>query len=190
MNKKEKRAFSSNAVRIERDNIVTDGDVLRIKGYCCHFGKPNGNGEIVNKDSFDRWFNELKPTDVMPSINLMHTDRIIGGIDVLRPDDTGLWMEGRICLTPFVRDEIMPLIDNGFLVHLSTQGWVTRWHEQLDEDTDRYYFVADEYLLMGVALVDVPADLNAKFSSNAVTLERFGKEKKEEKSDKRRIDLI
>lgn len=187
MKKDKPRALSCNAIMLDRENITTEGEFLRIKGYACHFGSANGNGEIVTKDSFDKWFEELGKTTVMPSINVMHTDRIIGGCDVLKPDDTGLWMEARICLTPYVKDELLPLIKNGFLSHLSTQGWVTRWHEQYDESSDRYYYVADEYLLTSVALVDVPADLNATFSTNAVTLKR----KKEEMKVRRAcIDII
>lgn len=163
---KDKCFFSTNAVKLENGNITTDGDVMTIKGYACHFGKPNLNGEVVTKDSFDEGFKLMAESTVMPTINLMHSPVIVGGWDKLTPDDKGLYVEGRIILTPYVKDNIAPLITSGFLSHLSTEGYVTDWESKED------YYVAKNFFLLRISLVDIPADFQAAPTFNALSLNR------------------
>ena len=168
-----------NGVKLERSNVDTKSseDFIFVKGYACHFGKANLNGEIVTKDSFDAFFNVLKESSVMPSINFQHDPtEIIGGWDKLEPKDDGLWVEGRICKkVKRVQDTILPLMEAGMLNWLSTEGFVDL--DSLEFNDDGTYTVKD-FMLCRISLVDVPADLNATVEHNAVTLER--KNRKEE----------
>lgn len=155
MEKTEKHIL--NAYRINRSE--RDGDTLKIEGYACHFGTVNGNGEVVNKESFDFFLGELKKDGLMPIFNFNHNpDRIIGGWDSIEADEKGLYAKGHLNTgVAFVRDELLPLIEAGDLSHLSTEGWANgHWSEELNA------FVCDEFLLCGIALVALPADFKAK----------------------------
>lgn len=145
-----------NAYRINRSE--RDGDTLKIEGYACHFGTVNGNGEVVNKESFDGFLEALKENDLKPTFNYNHNDdKVIGGWDSIAADETGLYVKGHLTMTAFVRDELLPLIEAGDLSHLSTEGWANgHWSEELNA------FVCDEFLLCGIALVALPADFKAK----------------------------
>lgn len=161
--------FAMNAVALGKVTTAENEDgTIPIKGYACHFGVANLNHEIVTKDSFDKGFEVMKRAGIMPTLNYMHTGEIIGVTDLLKPDDKGLWLEGRIVKTAFVRDTLIPLMDAGTMNCLSTEGFVTRWTTQ--EDSDNY--IADEFTLLRVSVVDIPADMSAIFSRNAITLER------------------
>lgn len=162
-----------NGIKIERTNIdfTSDENFVAIKGYACHFGEANLNHEIVGASSFDDFFEKLKNAGIMPGFNYMHTDTIIGGWDALTPDEIGLFAEGRLCKTEFVRNELLPLMEAGFCNYLSTEGFVN-WEDMIfNEDNDSY--VATQFNLVRISIVDVPADIRQQeLSLNAMALRR------------------
>lgn len=187
----EKRYCALNALRLNRNDIEREDDdkFIHIKGYGCHFNVVNKNGEMVNEESFKDFFDELDAGGLMPVLNYQHMpDKIIGCWDKITSDEKGLWCEGRIFKdVKFVQDTIVPLMDGGALNSLSTEGFVP-WedeeivHTDSDPEKDEPYFFSHKFILLGISLVALPADFDARVSSeNKLTLER--RNNKETKAD-------
>ena len=161
-----------NNIRLDRANVITDGDTIRVSGRACHFGTANHNGEIVTEESFADFFNELSNGGQMPIFNYQHDAlHIIGGWDKVYSDAEGLLVEGHLTKTAFVRDEIIPLMESGDVFSLSTEGWGS----DITVNEDNTYNVG-KFLLTGISLVALPADFGANVSTNALLLERRAKE--------------
>lgn len=149
---------SLNAMRIENET-KTEGNLMYIEGYACHFNECNHNGEIVDANSFRAFLDEMERAGQKPMMNYMHTDQLIGGWDSIETDDTGLYVKGHLCLDmPFVRDTVLPLYNAGDLCHLSTEGF-TPWNT-IEEREDGDYL--GQFTLTAIALVALPADFSAK----------------------------
>lgn len=151
-------------VPVALNALHEDSGILRVSGYCCHFGKANHNGEVVVADSFSKWLEHLSESDMRLPLNYNHdSDRQIGGIDSLKADDKGLWMEAHINTeVAFVRDELLPLIKGGDLSYLSTEGFISN----VKGNDDGSYTVGC-FALTAVALVALPADFSAKPTINS-----------------------
>jgi len=183
-------ALMLNALALSRENVDYEGDenVIKLKKtYACHFGKANMNGEIVTKDSFDAMFSAMKETEggIMPSMNWMHDPNcIIGTWTDLTPDDNGLMVEGFIAKKQWdVQNRILPLMEAGVPLYLSTEGFVD-WNDMIwDEEAGVY--TAKKFYLVRISLVDVPADFQQNaIITNALELHRRkAEEKKEEKNN-------
>lgn len=176
-----------NAVRLERKNIDFDSDdkYVYVKGYACHFGEPNANGEIVTQDSFDNLFADMNKTGIMPAFNFMHRPIPVGVWDKIEPDETGLYVEGRLVKgSQFVRENVLPLLDAGACSYLSTEGYV---YDGYNVEGDAYTYVATDFRLIRISLVDVPADFKqSEVNANAISLTR---KKKDEHKHNRKIIL-
>lgn len=176
----EQRKLSLNAIKIEKKERSEGSNLIRIAGYAAHFGKANGNGEVVTEDSFKRFFDALQAGGQMPMLTYNHdSNLLIGGWDVLRADETGLYAEGHINAdVAIVRDTILPLMESGDLNGLSTEGWYD-WNTA--EITDEGAVKINDYALIAISLVALPADFAAKVESrNAMELKR---QSSSEKSD-------
>ena len=153
-----KRIISLNALKIESVNRTEKGAV--ISGYACHFGTPNGNGEIVDEKSFEQFFAQLKNSGLMPAFNFQHSDsRIIGGWDTITADADGLHVVGHLnTASKYVADDILPLVEAGDVTHLSTQGF--SYFDDWEEREDGFYI--KNFYLTAISLVALPADFGAK----------------------------
>lgn len=148
-----------NALKLERINEDKDNGRVLIEGYACHFGKPNGNGEIVDEESFKDCLKLFKEGGQMPVFNYQHTDQIIGGWDEITTNTVGIYVKGHINTNvAYVRDNIMPLVKGGDVCHLSTEGWY-EWNSM--EERESGYYVG-KCFLYGISLVALPADFGAK----------------------------
>lgn len=171
-------SLTLNAIALAKENVDYKGDenVIKLnKTYACHFGKANMNGEIVTKDSFDDGFAAMKETGggIMPSINWQHDPNcIIGTWTDLTPDDTGLMVEGYIAKKQWdVQNRILPLIEAGVPLYLSTEGFVG-WDDMI-VDNETGIYTAKRFLLVRISLVDVPADFQQDaIITNAIELHR------------------
>lgn len=141
-------------------NAVHDDEetnLVKIEGYACHFDIANKNGEIVHKNSFTDCLAEFRKENRMPMMNFNHNpDLIIGGWEEFEIRNDGLFAKGHLNKdVALVRDTVLPLIKSGDLKGLSTEGY-TKWAdiEQLDNGILRL----NRFMLMGVALVALPAD--------------------------------
>lgn len=178
----EKIRAALNALKLEKNDIQREDDdkYIHIKGYGCHFGVINKNGEMVNEESFASFFKDLEAGSLMPVLNYQHQpDKIIGCWDKITADETGLLCEGRIFRdVQLVKDTIEPLMNGGALDSLSTEGWVTDW-EIIEKEDGSMYLFAKEFVLTGISLVALPADFDARIDTeNALTLERAERIKK------------
>lgn len=166
------KKLSLNGIALDRKERNEGENLIRIGGYAAHFGKVNGNGEIVTEDSFRNFFEMLQEGGQMPMLTYNHnSDLLIGGWDKITADDKGLYAEGHINAdVALVRDTILPLMESGDLNGLSTEGWYD-WNTASVND-DGSVNIAD-YALTAISLVALPADFAAKVESrNALKLER------------------
>jgi len=137
---------------------------LDIDGYCCHFGKANLNNEMVDKKSFSAFFDLYNSGRLKPALNWNHEPTVIGGIDELKSDETGLYMKAHINKDVAIcRDMIIPNILAGDLDSFSTEGYVLNGYNGIVENEDGSYYVKD-FMLTSVAVVSTPADYDAKFT--------------------------
>ena len=164
-----------NAVKINRSDVdyLSDEKVVAIKKtYACHFGGANENGEIVNADSFDDMFLKMQSNGMMPSLNYMHTDTIIGAWTDLVPNTVGLQATGYLAKGCWdVKERILPLMDAGVPFYLSTEGFVP--YDAMSFN-DNGTYTARRFDLIRISLVDVPADFAQKElqRANAIELHR------------------
>lgn len=152
------------------ENSEVEGSLVKISGYCCHFNRANCNGEIVDKDSFVKFFETLHSNGMMPAMNFNHIPtQVIGGWDKIEAKDEGLWVEGHINTdVAFSRDTVIPLLNSGDLQGLSTEGF-TEWCD-VEEREDGWYLKNFNMLAIAVCS-SIPADMQAKFSVNSIAAE-------------------
>lgn len=138
---------------------------MKIKGYACHYNKVNRNGEIVDEKSFAEFLNQRRTTGIKTPINYNHNDDlIIGAVENFYSDKSGLFIVADIYEDiDIVKKQVLPLINNGVIDRFSTEGFILREDiKRIDKNT--YY--AKNFDLTAVAVVNNPADLEAKFSTN------------------------
>lgn len=148
-----------------------------IKGYACHWDKPNENKEIVRPESFDTTFENLKDGVKIP-VNWNHDDNIVlGHVENFVVDKVGLFITVELNEeVEYVSNFILPLIKGGTLDRFSTQGWIPK--NKIYKNPDGTY-LAGEFNLTAVAIVTNPADRDAKFSENSLNnVHYFGFEEK------------
>lgn len=173
-----------NSVKLERKNFdVSDERIIKIEDvYACHFGTANMNGEIVTRDSFDKFFKQMKNTDgIMPSMNWMHSwDAIVGTWTDLVPNSVGLKVNGYIAKETWAaKNYIIPLIEANVPLYLSTEGFVP-W-ESIEWNDAEGTYIAKDFNLIRISIVDIPADFEQKnVVKNAIELHRNRMEEKED----------
>lgn len=156
------RKYISQNIAFSRKEKTDSGYI--IEGYACHWDKPNHNGEIVTKTTYDNFFKVMQEKGQFPSLNLFHLPIVIGVWDAFETDnDTGLYVKGRIEDTNFIsKNYVLPLIECGALRSLSTEG-LTNWRNI--EETDNGILLK-ESVLTAVSVVSLPADFDANFKDN------------------------
>lgn len=157
-------------------------DKLEIEGYACHWDKKNLNGEIVYRNSFDTFFTAYEKGSIRPVLNHEHDNsKVIGGIDELDRDETGLYIIAHLNKTiPYVNDWLAPNIMAGDIKNLSTEGFPVGGYDSIRVNEDKSYSVLD-FMLTAVAIVNHPADTLADFSvRNYLNMKPTEEEVKEE----------
>jgi len=163
-----------NSLKIDNVNTGPSDGLVMIEGYAAHFGKVNGNGEIVDEESFKSCLKMMKDGGQMPVFNYQHTPQIIGGWDEITTNTVGLYVKGHLnCNVADVRDNIFPLVQSGDVCHLSTEGWFD-W-DKCEERKNGLYI--GEVFLYGISLVSLPADFEAKMNIKN-SLNEYRKESK------------
>lgn len=147
------------------ENAKQESDRVNIEGYACHFNKVNLNSEIVDESSFKTFFDMYNSKQISPKLNYNHNnDLIIGGIDEIISDKTGLYMTAHINKGVKICDEMLiPNILQGDLDSFSTEGYILNGYDGIIENEDNTYYVRD-FILTAVGIVPTPADYDAKFS--------------------------
>lgn len=146
-------------------NAIQNENKLKIEGYICHFGVANLNREIVDKKSFDKFFQMMENKQIKPKLNYNHTDNIIGGINEIKVVEDGLFMKAYINReVAIVRDMIEPNIISGEIDSFSTEGYVPDGYAGIVPNRDGSYYVKN-FIITCVSVVSVvPADPNATFT--------------------------
>ena len=167
------------------ENAVESEKFLNIDGYACHWNVRNLNDEIVDSNSFDKFFQMYEEGKLKPALNFNHGELIIGGIDTIERRDEGLYIschlnkDVREC-----RDTIIPNILANDISGFSTEGYVVDGIDGVDFNDDGSYYVRN-FLLTAVAVVSTPADWDARFTVRNYLNENpnlLKTNKKEEKS--------
>lgn len=146
-------------------NAEETEDAIRIIGYGCHFNKVNLNREIVDSKSFDVFFGMYGKGEIDVKCNWEHDrDLIIGGVNSIERDDTGLIIDVTLTKGVKIVDEmIVPNIRAGVIKSFSTEGWIIGGYEGIEERDDDSYYVKN-FLLTNIAVVSHPADPKAEFT--------------------------
>lgn len=176
------------------ENAKEEADRLTIAGYCCHFDKVNLNSEIVDEDSFKTFFSMYDEGKIAPKLNYNHDNQlIIGSIDEIISDKTGLYMTAHLNRGVKINDEmIIPNVLNKTLDQFSTEGFIKDGYNGIIEHEDGSYYVKN-FILTMVAIVPTPADPDAKFSLvNYINdyAARKAEEKKEIEKNSRKVFLL
>ena len=147
------------------ENSIEESDKIFIEGYACHFNSKNLNMEIVDENSFKTFFNMYESKQITPILNYNHDSNwIIGGIDEIISDSTGLYMRSHINKGVKICDEmIIPNVMNGTLSKYSTEGYISNGYNGIVENEDGSYYVKD-FILTATAIVPTPADPFAEFT--------------------------
>lgn len=145
-------------------NAIENDNKFEIEGYICHFGVANLNKEIVDKKSFDKFFQMMDNKQIKPKLNYNHSENIIGGINKIDVVEDGLFMKAYINRdVAIVRDMIEPNIRSGEIDSFSTEGYVPGGFNEIVVNNDGSYYVRN-FIITSVAVVAIPADPNATFT--------------------------
>lgn len=160
------------------ENVKNNDNTVDIEGTICHYNRANLNREIVDENSFKKFFSLYNENKLKPRLNYEHTDQVIGGIDEIVSFEDCLYMKAHLSKNvAIVRDTIIPLIETKDLNSFSTEGLVN--FDDVEEFEDNTYYVHN-FILTGVSIVSCPADWEAKF-----TLKNFINEYIAEKESKK-----
>lgn len=172
-----------NSVQLSNTLDMPEDGKLFVEGYAMHFNTINKNREMVLPGAFDRFFQELKQNGLMPAMTAFHKgDLIVGKWTNLKCDDKGLFCEGFIDLNiKEVADNIAPMVKNGSLTSLSTEGFVNVGDIQEFED----HYVVKNMTLTAISLVPIGADLEA-----GIALKNMLENKEPEPESKNNLMLL
>lgn len=166
------------------ENSKDSDDKLYFTGYCCHFNSENINREIVDENSFKTFFEMYNNKKLIPIVNYNHdNNQIIGGVESIISDKTGLYMEAYLSKGVKINDEmIIPNVLNGTLTGLSTEGYIL--DNYVEERGEGYYVPG--FLLTAIAVTPHPADHLAHLSPLSLNsyIEQLKAAKKVQKNSK------
>ena len=155
--------YIQNDIAISKFNDTEDK--FFVAGYACHYHTPNLNNEIVDANSFSKFFEMRNAGQISTKLNYQHNmENLIGAVDEITSLSDGLYITAHLNKGVKLCDEtLIPNIVCGDLNSFSTEGFVLDGYDGIVENKDGTYYVKD-FILTGVALVTTPADYNAKFS--------------------------
>lgn len=97
-------------------------------GYGAVFGNEDRVGDVVKKGAFKRTLREQKAAGTMAKMLWQHDMRQpIGAFDVIREDDTGLYVEGKLAMKTRRGAEAHELLQMKALDGLSIGYWPVEW---------------------------------------------------------------
>jgi len=159
----DKAAFSLGEVRHTtfpmRQIKLADADSegrREFEGYASVFGNRDSQGDIVVKGAFT---NTLQEKDDVKVLWQHDTHQPIGKMVAAVENDYGLLVRARLSNTKFVKDEVMPLIEDGVVSGLSI-GYEVKNVEESDEG-----YLLTELGLHEFSAVTFPANEQAKVTA-------------------------
>lgn len=190
-----KRQFIQNFARFTANNgggtinIVTDeaGNEIgfEVSGKLTTFGVRNVNGYIFTRESYDKFVDDYySKNNFNIPLNIKHIDsdfqHVAGYVKSMTKTTDGIVMTAFVPKWVYAYNWIKNAIKDGVLQGFSNAGWVTDAIYDENEDT----ITVNEFALMHVALVEIPADVEAKFEVKNTVFSGFEKEsQKTEKNE-------
>lgn len=162
------------------NSYTEDDNFLHIEGYGAHFNRANLNQERVDANSFNQFFTMYNEGKLTPILNWNHdSNQVIGTIDTITSDETGLFFKASINRgVKFCDENLIPNITAGVINSFSTEGYIGGGYDGIVEYEDGSYYVKN-FILTALAVVSTPADWDAKFG-----IANYLKEMKEEQKSK------
>lgn len=131
------------------------------EGYGSVFGNVDHHGDVVAKGAFARSLAEHKSAGRMPALLWQHDQRQpIGVYDVVKEDDRGLYVKGRLALKTQTGAEAYELMKMGAVTGLSI-GYRVR---EYTHDREKDVYTLTDVDLMEVSPVTLPANDSARIS--------------------------
>lgn len=139
-------------------DVAADGT---FSGYASVFGEVDSYGEVVKKGAFKASLKAWAKKDQLPRMLWMHrADTPIGIYTLMREDDRGLYVEGKLALDTQAGAEAYALLKLGALDGLSIGYIATQW----TENTKTEIITLEVIDLWEVSLVTFPANDQARIS--------------------------
>lgn len=141
---------------------------FRLKGLVTTFDIQNENGQVFKNYSYNKFVSEYfvehslnVPIDSMHRRDLSH---IVGYAEKLEALENGIELTAFIPKGVYYYNLIKVLIDNGILQGFSNYGYARDYEFENDYET----MIIKDFALISISLVDVPADVGAKFIQNTI----------------------
>lgn len=177
--RKEDEFADRKAFAFEIKKIESDG---QFSGYGSVFNVVDFYNEVVVPGAFAKTLRQHKKEGRMPALLWQHNmSEPIGVYDVMKEDDHGLYVEGRLFLNSNVpnADKAYTLLKGGALSGLSI-GFTTKVHEYDKDKGIRYLKEVD---LWETSLVTFPANTAARITAvkslDGMTIENIHTRKRE-----------
>ena len=155
--------------------IITsqDGQELgiEVKGTVTSFLDENFNEMKFDKKAYDKCISEyFEKNDLNIPIDLMHVRdgfHLLGVCTKFKKTSSGVEIVTFIPKGIYFYGLVKTLIDNGILQGFSNMGFITDYSYEED------IFIVEEFQLVSISLVDVPADVSGKFATQNTIFEGF-----------------
>lgn len=173
--------------------IITsqDGQELgiEVKGTVTSFLDENFNEMKFDKKAYDKCISEyFEKNDLNIPIDLMHVRdgfHLLGVCTNFKKTNSGVEIVTFIPKGVYFYGLVKTLIDNGVLQGFSNMGFITNYSFEQD------ILIVEEFQLISISLVDVPADVSGKFATQNTIFEGFeSQESKTETETKNNLSIF
>ena len=151
---------ASSITNNEGDTEVLEG--LIIKGYEMKFGQANENGEIYEKNCFDKFINSYFVENKLNiPVDIQHRSDILslaGRVIYAEVNSIGLYFVAYIPKTYYYYDVVKNNLKEKILQGFSKCGYATDYEYEWNEDGTFKNITIKEMALLSVSLVATPAN--------------------------------
>lgn len=144
----------------DSDTAMLDGIV--IKGYETKFNVTNENGERYAPNCLDKFVQRyFVDNELNMVVDVQHSERVddqVGRVIYLEVNTVGFYFVAYIPRTVARYEQIKNLLQERILQGFSKYGWATEWEYHYKENGDFDYVQFNEFSLMSVSLVTMPAN--------------------------------
>ena len=168
-------AFSSIENGEKKYKIITSEDGqergIEVKGMVTSFLDENFNEMKFDKTAYDKCISEyFEKNNLNIPIDLMHVRdgfHLLGVCTKFKKTSSGVEIVAFIPKGVYFYGLVKTLIENDVLQGFSNMGFITNY--SFEEDT----LIVEEFQLISISLVDVPADVSGKFATQNTIFEGF-----------------
>lgn len=176
-------AFSPIENGEKKYKIITSQDGqengIEVKGMVTSFLDENFNEMKFDKKAYDKCISEyFEKNDLNIPIDLMHVRdgfHLLGVCTKFKKTSSGVEIVAFIPKGVYFYGLVKTLIDNGVLQGFSNLGYIANYSFEQD------VLIVEEFQLISISLVDVPADVSGKFATQNTIFEGF--ENKDSKTE-------